>query len=73
MFRFGGQSGFTVPRNGGQSGFTVPRNRGHLEFSVPNKEYKGLEDRQTLRTCTSIVICKLKLKIDNLKFEAWKN
>ena len=29
----------------------------------------GLEHRQALRACTSIVICKLKLKIDNLNFE----
>ena len=28
-----------------------------------------LEHRQTLRACTFIVICKLKLKIDNLKLE----
>ena len=34
MFRFGGQSGFTVPRNGGQSGFTVPRNGGQSGFTV---------------------------------------
>ena len=29
--------------------------------------YTGLEHRQTLRACTSIVISKLKLKIDNLE------
>ena len=36
-----------------------------------NKEYTGLEHRQTLRALTSIVICKLKLKVGNLeeKFE----
>ena len=32
-------------------------------------EYTGIEHRQTLRACSSIMICKLKLKIDNLKFE----
>ena len=35
-------------------------------------KYTGLEHRQTLRACTTIVICKLKLKKDNLKFEIWK-
>ena len=29
------------------------------------EEYTGLEHRQTLRACTSIVICKLKLKDNN--------
>ena len=42
MFRFCGQSGFTVPRNGGQSGFTVPRNGGQLGFTVPrNGDSRG--------------------------------
>ena len=31
-------------------------------------EYIGLEHRQTLRACISIVMGKLKLKMDNLKF-----
>ena len=43
-------------------------------------KYTGLEHRQTLRAWTSIVICKLKLKVGNLeekfeigeKLENWK-
>ena len=44
----------------------------HQSLSKENIKYTGLEHRQTLRACTSIVICQLKLKMDNLKFEIWK-
>ena len=37
-----------------------------------NRKYTGLEHRQTVRTWTSIVICKLKLQFDNWRLEILK-
>ena len=34
MFRFGGQSGFTVTQIEGQSGFTVPKTEGRSEYGT---------------------------------------
>ena len=36
-------------------------------------KYTGLEHRQTLIAFTLIVICKLKLKMNNLKLDIYKN